>query len=131
MNANYKRSKEWFLQAEYDLETSKSLFKERKYIYAVFMCHLSVEKALKSLFVKSLEEIPPKTHSLIFLLEKIGWTTPDDIYDFLFELNRVSIPTRYPDDLKKISKIYNRKVTEKILEKTAEVIKWLKAKLKE
>ena len=40
--------KEWLCQAEYDLETAKSLYRSRRYIYTVFMCHLAIEKALKA-----------------------------------------------------------------------------------
>ncbi len=29
--------KEWLDQAEYDLDTAKSLYRSRRYIYAVFM----------------------------------------------------------------------------------------------
>ncbi|MDL1979715.1 MAG: HEPN domain-containing protein [Deltaproteobacteria bacterium] len=36
------------------------------------MCHLSIEKSLKGLYSKKLHEVPPKTHNLIYLLNKIG-----------------------------------------------------------
>ncbi len=52
------------------------MFDNRRYIYAVFMCHLAIEKALKGLYAQKLNEIPPKTHNLIFLVEKIVTTQP-------------------------------------------------------
>uniref|UniRef100_A0A7C4YD27 HEPN domain-containing protein n=1 Tax=candidate division WOR-3 bacterium TaxID=2052148 RepID=A0A7C4YD27_UNCW3 len=39
-----------------------------RYIYTVFMCHLSVEKALKGLYVKKFKKNPPKKHNLIFFV---------------------------------------------------------------
>ena len=30
---------EWFRQAEYDMKTAEAMFKARRYIYVVFMCH--------------------------------------------------------------------------------------------
>lgn len=43
---------EWLEQSTYDLKTAESLYRARRYIYAIFMCHLAVEKALKALVVK-------------------------------------------------------------------------------
>jgi hypothetical protein len=48
----------------------------------------------------------------------------------IFNLNRISIPTRYPDDLKKMQKDYNKKRTGDILDKSKEILKWLKGQLK-
>lgn len=42
--------KEWLRQADYDMETAEAMFESGRYIYAVFMCHLSLEKALKGLY---------------------------------------------------------------------------------
>ncbi len=94
------------------------------------MCHLSIEKALKGHYQQRLDKIPPKVHNLIFLIEKIGLKLPDDLYDLVFNLNRVSIPTRYPDDLQKMQKDYNKKNTGIILEKSKGVLRWLKEQLK-
>lgn len=109
MNKQLKSPKEWFNQADYDLETAEAMFKTKRFIYAVFMCHLSLEKALKGLYTKKFSQVPPKIHNLIYLIEKIGLKPPEEIYDFIFSLNRVSIPTRYPDDLKRMLKEYNQK----------------------
>ena len=48
------------------------MFRSGRYFYAVFMCHLSIEKSLKGLYTKVLNDIPPKTHNLLYLLDKIG-----------------------------------------------------------
>lgn len=47
-----KGSEEWFKQAEYDIKTAEAMFTARKYVYVVFMSHLSIEKALKGLYQK-------------------------------------------------------------------------------
>ena len=124
-----KSPEEWFIQASYDLDTADVIFETGRYMYTVFMCHLSIEKALKGLYTKKLEEIPPKTHSLIYLAEKIGIQMPENLYDFVFSLNRVSVPTRYPDDLKRILKDYNEDITKEILTKSKDVLEWLKERL--
>jgi HEPN domain-containing protein len=125
-----KKPEEWFRQAEYDLKTAEYLYNGGKYIYAVFMCHLSIEKALKGLYQKYLNETPPKVHNLIYLIEKMSLKIPDDLYDMIFNLNRISIPTRYPDDLKRMQKDYNKRRVAGILEKSKEILKWLKGQLR-
>lgn len=121
--------KEWFKQADYDIKTARIMFDNKRYIYAVFMCHLSIEKALKEIYNQKLKKAPPKIHNLIYLIEKTELKLPDYLYDFVFTLNRVSIHARYPDDLQKLLKEYNKKKTKEILEKSQEVLKWLRAKL--
>lgn len=125
-----KKPQEWFKQAAYDLGTADAMFNSRRYMYAVFMCHLSIEKALKGLYTQELKAVPPKTHNLVFLVEKIKVELPGDLYDFVFTLNGISVPTRYPDDLQRLLKDYSKPKTKKVLEKSREVLKWLTRKLK-
>ena len=120
---------EWFKQAEYDMKTAEAMFKARRYIYVVFMCHLSLEKALKGLYIKKFSSLPPKVHNLLYLIEKIGITLPEDLFEMVFEINRASIPTRYPEDLKQIQKDYRKQKVEKLLTKSKEALKWLKVEL--
>ena len=72
--------------------------------------------------------MPPKIHNLIYLIERMNVSLSQELYDFVFALNRASIPTRYPDDLQRILKDYGKKKTEEILKKGKEVLKCLKAK---
>ena len=59
--------KDWFEQAEYDYETALYMSEGKRYTYAVFMCHLENEKALKGIILKLTGVQPPKIHSLIQL----------------------------------------------------------------
>ena len=121
-----KTPEEWIKQADYDLETAKALLKSGRYIYTIFMCHLSIEKALKGLYTKKLIEEPPKIHSLVYLATKIGLEPPDKFKEFIENLNRLSVPTRYPDELEKMLKEYDKIRTEEILLRTGELLGWLK-----
>lgn len=120
---------EWFRQADYDMGTAEFLFNGERYFYSVFMCHLFIEKALKGLYIKKLKEAPPKTHNLLYIIELIDLTLPEGMYDFVFTLNRVSVITRYPDSLKRMQTEFDKEKTKEILEKSMELLKWLKAKL--
>lgn len=124
-----KTPREWIKQAVYDMKTAEAMFKSKRHIYAVFMCHLSIEKALKGIYAQDIEGVPPKTHNLIYLVEKVKLELPDILYDFVFTLNGLSVPTRYPDDLQRLLKIYTKAKTSKILNQGKEVLEWLKTKL--
>lgn len=119
---------EWFKQADYDIDTAEFMFSGERYFYSVFMCHLSIEKALKGLYIQKFKDAPLKTHNLLYLLEIIDLELPEDMYDFVFTLNRVSVLTRYPDDLQRMLADYDKEKTKEILDKSKELLIWLKAK---
>ena len=121
-------SAEWFKQADYDMKTAVAMFDAKRYIYVVFMCHMAIEKALKALYTQTGGSLPPKTHNLLLLIEKIGLDLPEELYDFVFRLNGVSVPTRYPEDIQKLRKDYNKKATASVLAMGKETLRWLKIK---
>ena len=124
-----KNPQKWLKQADYDIKTAEIMFDNKRYFYAVFMCHLSIEKALKGIYLDRLKEIPPKTHNLVYLVEKIKLLLPENLYDSVFALNRVSVPTRYPDDIQRMLKDYNEELTKKVIEGGKEALQWLKKQL--
>ena len=64
---NKDKHEEWYFQSDYDLETAVDMFKSGRMVYCIFMCHLSIEKALKGLSIKKTGEFPSRSHSLLFL----------------------------------------------------------------
>lgn len=90
----------WIKSADYDIATAEAMFKSKRYVYVIFMCHLSVEKLLKSLVCKITQKIPPKTHDLFLLLKLAGLKLPQTYQLLIAHLNAASIPTRYPADIK-------------------------------
>lgn len=105
------------------------MFKTGRYIYTIFMCHLSIEKALKGLSAKKFKKDPPKIHNLNYLLEKISIELKKDMLDFVDNLNNLSVLTRYPDELEKMLKDYKKNETANILKSTQELLLCLKKKL--
>lgn len=124
-----KSSQEWSRQAEYDMETAGAMLDSGRYIYCVFMCHLSVEKSLKALYAKKLGKNPSKTHSLVYLAQSLHIDLPEKIKEFLEILDSVSVPTRYPEELEKLIKEYTENKTKNILDESREASRWLKQKL--
>jgi HEPN domain-containing protein len=120
------KHEEWLKQADYDMDTADAMHLSGRYLYAVFMCHMSLEKALKGLYSRILHEVPPKTHNLFYLLGKIGKKPEQELEKFIIKLNTASIATRYPDDLEKIQAAYTEEVTRDIITKSKDVMKWVK-----
>jgi len=123
-----KKLEEWFRQADYDLDTAEFMFTGGRYFYAIFMCHLSIEKALKGLYVQFREAAAPRSHNLVYLAEKTELQLPEELSDFISLLDGVSVPTRYPDDLQRLLKDYDKARTREMLKKSREVLRWLRAK---
>lgn len=115
----------WFAQATYDLETAKALLRSKRYIYAVFMCHLSLEKALKGLVVAATGKPPPRTHNLIYLSKLSETRLSNEQITFLATINTANIVTRYPEDLEAAVKQYNRKMVRNYVQMTEKVMKCL------
>jgi hypothetical protein len=46
-------------------------------------------------------------------------------------LNRVSVPTRYPEELRSMSGLYDQRKTETILTESKRVVAWLETQLPE
>lgn len=130
MSNNFKLPTEWLKQAEYDMDTARAMFKTGRYIYAVFMCHLAIEKVIKGIYSKIIKKDPPKTHDLVYLSESMSLDLTEDDSKFLDSLNDLSIPTRYPDELQKLVKQYSRKKTKIIINQTKKLLQCLKGKLK-
>ena len=121
-----KATANWLQSMEYDLKTVSTLLKDRKYIYVVFMCHLAIEKALKAVLSEMFKELPPYTHNLNRLIELGNIKLPHKHQDFINKINLQSVPTRYPEDFKKLSKEFDKKIAELYLKQTRGVIRWLK-----
>ena len=117
---------EWFFQSDYDLETAYHMLQSKRNIYCIFMCHLSLEKVLKGLFIKRLNEFPPKLHDLIYFVDRISLSLEDTHLIFLMWLNRMGIITRYPEDLRNMIKLFSQEETSNVYEQTKTIQQWIK-----
>lgn len=121
-----KSSKEWFKQADYDMNTAEFMFDGGRYFYSIFMLHLSIEKVLKGIYQKKIGEIPPKTHNLIYLINEIKIKIPEQLKKFIIKLNEASVVTRYPEDLDILKKHFDKETVKNLLAQGKETIKWIK-----
>lgn len=78
------------------------------------------------MYSKILNELHPKTHDLIFLLEKISLAPPENIFQFIYSINAESVATRYPDDIQRTLKDYTKERTLEIIRNSKQALQWLK-----
>jgi len=121
-----KATKNWIDTANYDLKTAGAMLLSKRYIYVIFMCHLSIEKMIKAVISTEVKGLPPKSHSLLFLAQKASIQFPHNLQEFIELLDNVSIVTRYPEDLKKMSREFNKKKAEEVFAMTRRTLKWLR-----
>lgn len=93
------------------------------------MAHLSIEKALKGIYQKKLGKEPPRTHNLIYLIKECNLKLGEEYSKFIVKINQASILTRYPEELSKIEMFYSKETSKIYLEKTKEVLNWIKKEL--
>lgn len=119
----------WLVGAKYDMDVANAMFKAKKYPYALFMGHLSLEKLLKALVVKNTREHAPYTHSLSLLAEKSGIEIPTKILKRLARFMEFHFEARYPKEQKKFYKKCTKEFTTKKMQEIREVFAWLKKRL--
>jgi HEPN domain-containing protein len=124
-----KNPEEWLKQADYDMDTAVYMFDGGRYFYAVFMVHLSIEKALKAKYSKKYDQTPPKSHNLIYFIEKNEIFPDENLNRFIIELNNACAATRYPDEISDLQSIFSSAKTKEILSKGKELLKWIKTQL--
>jgi HEPN domain-containing protein len=123
----------WFEIADYDIDTARGMLKIGKYLYVGFMCHQTIEKALKGIIARDLQEgdVPPKIHNLVSLARSAN------LYDVMTEeqkntvsrLNPMNIEARYPEYKKRIAEGLDAEICGKLVAETEELLCWIKEQL--
>lgn len=116
----------WSRGAASDIETAKILIKNKKYLHALFFCHLTIEKIIKAHVTKVTNQVPPKSHNLFRLLELAGIEVSDENAEFLGILMKYQLEGRYPDY---IPENPGKKNVDEYYKKTEEILTWLKNQL--
>ncbi len=121
-----KDTENWIALADYDIETARYMLEKGRFIYVIFLCHLSLEKMLKAHISEITHAYPAKTHDLIYLIKNSHLELPQTLLEFVGKINTVSIPTRYPEDLQHTLQEYPFAVAKNYLDQTETTLKWLK-----
>lgn len=123
-----EKIKYWTDLAEYDIVTAEAMLNSNRLLYVAFMCHQTIEKILKAVFVKELNATPPYIHNLLSLAtkSKILNKMDDSQIDFIDELEPLNIEARYPTYKDEIFYTLNYDYCKILLNKTKELYAWIK-----
>jgi HEPN domain-containing protein len=106
----------WLRIAEKDQDMMEYLMEGNRYVHALFFGHLYLEKIAKSLWVtNNVENVPPKTHNLLKIIKEANLELSSEDQAFLIKLNQYQVESRYPEDIDKLYKITDKKLTEEYL----------------
>ncbi|MFH2046369.1 MAG: HEPN domain-containing protein [Pseudomonadota bacterium] len=125
MNEEQKIVEYWSVVSKQDFETAVILFENKRYLHALFFCHLSIEKILKAIIVKKTQEAPPLLHDLVRLAEKTEITLSVKQKNELAEISTFNIEARYDDYKFSFYKKANKRFTSKYINKTKKILIWL------
>ena len=104
-----ERVEYWLELADYDIETATAMFQTKRYLYVGFMCHQTIEKAIKAVISRDCAEgeMPPKIHDLskLAIRAKLMEIMSEEQQDFIEELNPLNIEARYPEYKEQIAKM--------------------------
>lgn len=121
----------WFDSADYDIQTAKAMFETKRYLYVGFMCHQTIEKALKGIFVsRHPDEELPYIHRLVRLANLAGVSSDmsDEQLTLLDTLNPLNIEARYPLHKEALLRSLTSQRCAELIKETEELLRWLKTK---
>lgn len=126
-----KKIEYWVEGSEYDINTAEVMLSGKRYLYVGFMCHLSVEKMLKAVFVSKTGETPPYTHNLADLSSrcKLYDDFSEQQKDFIDFLQPLNIEARYPVVKEKTYKLLTEERCNYLMKETKDLLEWIKTKL--
>ena len=119
----------WKVTSNDDFKTMNKLFKAKSYNWALFVGHISLEKLLKALYVKSHKKHAPTIHNLYRLAELCDVELSNDYSDWLDMITSFNINARYDDYKKEFYNLCTREFTNLWIMRITELYKWIEQKL--
>ena len=125
------RVRYWMEMSDYDYETAEAMLVSGRYLYVGFMCHQTIEKALKAYWTAHLEELPLKIHTLSRLAERtgLGLELSEEQLDLIDVLEPLNIEARYPSYKERLMRSLTHDYCKTLLEKTRSLQQWIKDRL--
>jgi HEPN domain-containing protein len=112
----------WLNTARYDWEGTEEAFDTGRYVHCLFWAHLVLEKLAKSHWIKThLENVPPRVHNVLWLLEESNIDLGKEMTAFLEGFNKFQLAGRYPEYIDSIYEVCTKEFTREQLEKVKEV----------
>jgi len=123
--------KYWIELSDYDLITASAMLKSERYLYVGFMCHQTIEKIFKAIFVFQQEDDPPYSHSLSYIAKEGGFykELTENQKSFVDQIEPLNIEARYPTHKERLLKSLDKTKCSELITKTKELQQWIKLKL--
>ena len=115
----------WKESAEENYSTMQNLLKTSEYSWALFIGHLVIEKLLKALYVKKIQQHAAYSHDLLRLAKNAGIDIPEEYSEWLDEITTFNINARYENYKQSFSKLCTKDFTERWANKIEILRKWL------
>ncbi len=129
--SDFEKTEYWFDCAEYDLQTARAMLETRRLLYVGLMCHQTVEKALKGIFVaRKPEEELPYIHKLVRLanLSGISGEMSEEQLSLLDMLGPLNIEARYPLHKARLLESLTVERCEIMIQETEALFLWIRKK---
>ncbi len=120
----------WVTSSDEDYDTMIAMYNTKRYSWALFLGHLTIEKLLKAYFVKKKEDYPPFTHNLLKLAKDSKLELSDDLKVNLITITAFNLNTRYDDYKRSFQKKCTPAYTLVWVNKIKEIISWIKEQIK-
>lgn len=127
---SFGKAEYWLDCADYDIQTARAMLQTKRYLYVGFMCHQTIEKALKAVFVTRRTEELPYIHSLVRLanLAGISQEMGEEQLSLLDVLNPLNIEARYPVNKERLLDSLTETRCENMIRETEALLAWIKTK---
>ena len=128
---DFSKREYWLSCAAYDLETAKAMLNTRRFLYVGFMCHQTIEKALKAVFVtRKPDDALPYIHKLARLANLSGLADEmsEDQLELLDILSPLNIEARYPLHRERLMQSLTLERCKELLHKTEVLYLWIEQK---
>lgn len=117
----------WTETAEQDYKTMMHLYESKDYHWSLFIGHLVIEKLIKAVYIKNVNNNVPRIHDLLRLAEKALLAVTDEQKDILDTITTFNISARYPDYKRSFYNKCNYEFTTGSIDRIKELRLWLLA----
>lgn len=115
----------WRSGSQEDMEVAAELMEKQRSRHALFFAHLALEKMLKAHVTRKTNDVPPRIHNLVRLVELSGLLLSAEQRRFLERFDVYQLQSRYPEEFKKVH--IDPEDARQLLSAANEVIQWLTA----
>jgi HEPN domain-containing protein len=117
----------WQEGADEAWKTVQALMTSKRYLHALFFCHLALEKMLKAKYAATQKKIPPPTHHLTWLAQQANVSLEKEELTQLSQIMKFNIAGRYEDDKNALAKKATPAYTEEWISITKKLLSSLQS----